>query len=427
MNEENKKIKFAKDCMVLQQGEESLIGDLDSTEEGLKKIRNKLSDLTNIKNLHFLLGAGASSDSIPAMTQLLEVVGQKIDEEQIGEAWDAIKNEYSHDDLKELYAKAKNQNPTNLENILGTLHSKREYHKGIGESDELNDYLIALVESQIYCSINIDLASANASKSLDSYKKLYQKLSLRNKDLSRVNIFTTNNDLLSETALGYLNINYNNGFSSGLSRTFNPARFSYTYSRKIDSSMEKYEPLENMVYLFKLHGSISWIEAEDNSFFNIKEVDVAHSKRPVGENVLIYPTPLKQNKSLGSPYADLIREFQNKLLLQHGVLIVIGYSFSDEHINNAIYSALASNSSLSVVIFGNYQNENLTKLTDRRIYQIYGELEMEELGRDDLAAKEKIHYFNYIVNNIVPDLDKNKESEILEEFIKSVKSMRGAN
>jgi hypothetical protein len=260
---------------------------------------------------------------------------------------------------------------------------------------------------------------------LDLYKQLYQKLSLRNKDLARVNVFTTNNDLLSETALGYLNINYNNGFSSGLSRTFNPARFSYTFSRKIDSGMEKYEPLENMVYLYKLHGSVSWIESDDNSFFNIKEVDVIPNQPAQGTNVLIYPTPLKQNKSLGSPYSDLIREFQNKLLLQHGVLIVVGYSFSDEHINNAIYSALASNSSLSVIIFGDYYpTENLTKLTDRRIYQISGKIEiLTEEGADHKT--QKIHYFDYIVNNLIPDLDRSKDSDILKEFIASIKSVRG--
>jgi len=423
MSENKQNKQLAKDYIKFQQGQDSLISELDSVEEGLQKITNKLSDLTNIKNLHFLLGAGASSDSIPAMIPLIKDVEDRLNSKQTIDELEALPNDLKHCDLKASYKKAKSQSPNNLENILGTLYSKRSYLSGVGESDILNDYLISLIESQIYTSINIDLRSNNANKSLDIYKNLYQKLSLRNKDLARVNVFTTNNDLLSETALGYLNINYNNGFSSGLSRTFNPARFSYTFSRKIDSGMEKYEPLENMVYLYKLHGSISWIESSDNSFFNIKEVDVTPSTPPSNNNVLIYPTPLKQNKSLGAPYADLIREFQNKLLLQHGVLIVLGYSFSDEHINNAIYSALASNSSLSVVIFGDYPAENLTKLTDRRIYQVSGSVEIEDnLGG---TVKEKIHYFNYIVNNFIPDLDRSKDSDILEDFIESVKSIRG--
>lgn len=413
---------LANNQLVFKQGQDNLFNDTDSIEEGLEKIRSKLSDLTNIKNLHFLMGAGVSSDAIPAMTQLIEIVECRVESAQTATELTNLPGDLSHDELKEFFQSAKAESPKNLEDILGTLYSKRAYLMGVGEADDLNDYLIKLIESQIYKSININCTSDDAKKSLMLYQNFYQKLSLRNKDLARVNVFTTNNDLLSETALGYLNINYNNGFSSGLYRTFNPARFSYTFSRKIDSGMEKYEPLENMVYLYKLHGSISWIESGDNSFFNIKEVDVVPNQQSQDNNVLIYPTPLKQNKSLGSPYADLIREFQNKLLLQHSVLIVIGYSFSDEHINNAIYSALASNFSLSVIIFGNYSpSENLTKLTDRRIYQIYGEKDVS--AKDQ--KKEKIHYFDYIVNHLIPDLDQSKDSDILEKFIKSVKSAKG--
>lgn len=413
--------KLARDHLIFKQGQESLFAENDSVEDGIEKIRSKLSDLTNIKNLHFLLGAGASSDAIPAMAPLIEKVTTRVENAKNLPEFTFPPDKLEHAALKEHYKSAKDVSPNNLENILGTLYSMREYLRGIGQKNSLNDFLIHLIETEIYSSINIDCNSKQAELSLELYKKLYQKLALRNKDLARVNVFTTNNDLLSETALGYLNINYNNGFSSGLSRTFNPARFSYTFSRKVDPSVEKYEPLENMVYLYKLHGSISWIESDDNSFFNIKEVDVTPNQPPSNKNVLIYPTPLKQNKSLGSPYADLIREFQTKLLLQHGVLIVIGYSFSDEHINNAIYSALASNSSLSVIIFGNYYpKENLTKLTDRRIYQISGEIEIS-VAENVPPKKEKIHYFNYIVNNLIPDLDRNKDNGILEEFIKSVK------
>lgn len=41
---------------------------------------------------------------------------------------------------------------------------------------------------------------------------------MRNKDLSRIRVFTTNNDLFNETALDSLNIHYINGFSGGLRR-----------------------------------------------------------------------------------------------------------------------------------------------------------------------------------------------------------------
>jgi NAD-dependent SIR2 family protein deacetylase len=400
---EDPKNSLAKDYISFYQGLDNLIVDDDSLAIGLSKIKNKIADLSNIKNIHFLLGAGASADSIPDMKKMLDAVDVKLKGEGL-KCLDAS------------FAKIRASSSENLESILGTLYSYRSYLEGTGKVDNENSDLIDLIEKVIFDQINIDLDSNQAEKSLNLYRRLYQKLSLRNKDLARVNVFTTNNDLLSEKALDYLNINYNNGFGGGLSRVFNPARFSYTFSKKVDTSLEKYEPLENMVYLYKLHGSISWVECSDNSFFNIKEVQVIPKDRRPDENVLIYPTPLKQNKSLGAPYADLIREFQRKLLLPHGVLFVIGYSFSDEHINNAIYQALATNSSISIVIFGDYSDKAIFKVEDRRIYKIFGEIEKD-------ACKENIHYFNYIVNELIPDLDDNRDTDLLKEFVNNIKEI----
>lgn len=402
----------AKDNIFFFQGGDNLLAESDTCNDAIEKIAGKITDFSNIKNIHFLLGAGASSYAIPAMKPLVE---------KVTEAVSSLKD--SNPAALAQFNKVKSGSGDNLELLLGTLYAQKAYNDGVKETDNTIDLLISTIENQIYKSINIDINDAKAEKALGLYKKFYQKLSLRNKDLARVNIFTTNNDLISETALDYLNVNYNNGFSGGLSRVFNPARFSYTFSRKVDSGLEKYEPLENMIYLYKLHGSISWIEDSGNSFFNIKEVNVTPGTDSAN-NVLIYPTPLKQNKSLGSPYADLIREFQKKLLLQHSVLFVIGYSFSDEHINNIVYQALASNSSLSIVIFGNYPNENLFKVTDRRIYKVWGSIDLGAQDEGGIPKLEKIHYFEFIVNRLIPDLDERRDSELLKEFLDQVKVLK---
>jgi len=266
----------------------------------------------------------------------------------------------------------------------------------------------------MFLKINIDLSCTTATSTLDLYKNFYQKIVLRNKDLSRVNVFTTNNDLFNEKALDNLNINYNNGFGGGHEKVFNPARFRYTFSKRIDPNLEKFEPIENMVYLYKLHGSISWLEKEGNSLFNIQEIPITGGIPKAGGNhVLIYPTPLKQNQSLGSPYSDLIREFQTKLALPNSVLFIIGYSFSDEHLNNIIYQTLASNSSISIVIFGKYADAPLSKINDSRIYRIFGEN----------SAEEKIHYFEYIVNSILPNSDENKDKILIDSFIEALKGV----
>lgn len=364
-----------------------------NNEEILKLIKQKVFDLSNMKNIHFLFGAGVSAGAIPTMKEFIVEIEEKIKTQQ---------------KQQEVFKKLKENNNENLENILGVLYSKRDYQLGINEPDKDTDDLIEIIEQTIFEKINIDLSDASHQAVIDTYKTFYQKVTYRNKDLSRVNIFTTNNDLFNERVLDNLNINYNNGFGGGLERFFNPARFGYTFSKKIETSIEKYEALDNMVYLYKLHGSINWIEKEGNSLFNIQEININHKDKKPKESVLIYPNPLKQSKSLTSPYTDIIREFQKKLLLQNSVLFVIGYSFSDDHLNNIIYQALSSNSSISIVIFGNY-DKPIFKIDDKRIYKIYGQIE-----------KQKIHYFEYIVKEFIPNLNENNHVNILKDFIEKL-------
>ncbi|WP_152060248.1 SIR2 family protein [Aliarcobacter butzleri] len=388
MSENIQEIKHNK-TINFYQGLDELLSNKDN-DEILKLTKQKLFDLLNMKNIHFLFGAGVSSGAIPIMKELIVEIENTLQTQQ---------------EKQETFKKLKEKNDGNLENILGVLYSKRDYQLGINEPDKDTDDLIEIIEQTIFEKINIDLSN---QKVIDTYKTFYQKVTYRNKDLSRVNIFTTNNDLFNERVLDNLNINYNNGFGGGLERFFNPARFGYTFSKKIESSIEKYEALDNMVYLYKLHGSINWIEKEGNSFFNIQEININHGDAKPKDSVLIYPNPLKQSKSLTSPYTDIIREFQKKLLLQNSVLFIIGYSFSDDHLNNIIYQALSSNSSISIVIFGDY-DKPIFKIDDKRIYKIYGQIE-----------EQKIHYFKYIVNEFIPNLNENKDVNILKDFIEKL-------
>ena len=376
----------------------------------LKAIKQKVAELCNVKNVHFLLGAGTSSAAIPSMKVMQEEISKDIENTENAE-------------IKKLY---RNINSDNLEKTLNILYAKKYFLEGCANKSSLQevkvssdehksvDKLITYIQDAMFSKINSDFSEENATATLQLYKRFYQKIVLRNKDLARVNIFTTNNDLFNEKALDDLNINYNNGFGGGHERAFNPARFRYTLSKKIDANLEKFEPIENMVYLYKVHGSISWIEREGNSLFNVQEISVTGGASKDNNNhVLIYPTPLKQTQSLGSPYSDLIREFQTKLALQNSVLFIIGYSFSDEHLNNIIYQTLASNSSISIVIFGEYADAPLSIINDSRIYRVFG------IDSD----KKKIHYFEYIVDSILPFADENKDQALIDDFIKAFKEV----
>ena len=385
-------------------------------------VKNKIREFFNLKNINFLFGSGTSSGAIPTMNGLFENL--KFDK----------KKEVAE---KEEFECIVNKVGKNLEATLEVMYSARTYYDGIQTDDEsveeykkLYNRLIHRIEAYIFNSINVDMTNDASKRVLEYYKTFYQKIALRNKDLSRIRVFTTNNDLFNETALDSLNIHYINGFGGGLRKYFNPALFNYTWSKRMDTSIDKYEPIENMAYLYKIHGSINWQETEHkmNNYFNIEELPPQQLSPK--KSVLIYPTPTKQDKSLGVPYVDLFREFQNKLLEPHSVLFVIGYGFNDRHVNDIIYRALATNSTINVVIFSKKPGDDeKTKkpiffINDNRIFTISGKIwneEQDERGEITKSNERTINYFDYIVDELLPNLDSfRKEENMLEEFVKQL-------
>lgn len=411
--------------ITISQGTSDLLASLKSDakpEEKLDFVKNKIREFFNLKNINFLFGSGTSSGAIPTMDGLFKEL--KFDEKK-------------EVDEKEEFECIVNKVGKNLEATLEVMYSARTYYDGIQTDDEsveeykkLYNRLIHRIEAYIFNSINVDMTTDASKKVLEYYKTFYQKIALRNKDLSRIRVFTTNNDLFNETALDSLNIHYINGFGGGLRKYFNPALFNYTWSKRMDTSIDKYEPVENMVYLYKIHGSINWQETEHkmNNYFNIEELSPQQVSPE--KSVLIYPTPTKQDKSLGVPYVDLFREFQNKLLEPHSVLFVIGYGFNDRHVNDIIYRALATNSTINVVIFSKTQGDNeKTKkpiffINDNRIFTISGKVwneEQDERGEITKSNERTINYFDYIVDELLPNLDSfRKEENMLEEFVKQL-------
>lgn len=401
-----------------------------------------LRDQLQLKNVSFLLGSGTSSPALPLMSGLYAGVIEEIEKD-------------STPLQSSLFSKVSAKAQGNLEEILGLLYARLSYYLGIEkDKNETKEYnttksLIEQIERYILAQLNQNVSDRCSEKksqkedrfisTLKVYETFYRTLALRSKELSRLSVFTTNNDLFNETAMDNTNTMYINGFTPGLKRYFNPSLFYYTYSKRMDSTIDKYEPVDNMVYLYKLHGSVNWVEQDSvgNKFYNIVEID---SKQSISserrERVMIYPTPTKQNKSLGSPYTDIIRAFHHKLLEPNSVLFVCGYSFSDEHLNRIIYQALATNSSLNVVVVNNLdKSKEIKQVDDRRIYHLWeenqdhtiksnsselgGEKDMSENVESTEQKEDQapIHYFSEFVklmSEIISQADDSQE--LLNKF-----------
>ena len=133
---------------------------------------------------------------------------------------------------------------------------------------------------------------------------------------------------------------------------------------------------------------------------------------------MIYPTPLKQNASFSSPYADLFREFHRNIVADQSVLFTIGYSFGDDHINSIIFQALTvPNFKLIAFVSLNQKGviEKLRELNDPRIWIIEG----DENGDGNIA-----YHFETIVNYFMPEPPGKKVDDAIKKVIEEVISSR---
>lgn len=298
----------------------------------------------------------------------------------------------------------------NLERLMELLHSLRfSLGRSSLESSKkqlvIVESIIKKVQAFLWEKCTNGAFAAGDCRVLNLYETFYRKLVLRDRSLPRPWVFTTNYDLFNETAMDRLGLPYANGFSGVVERRFNPATFRYALAEQLDLTSRKWSAVDGFVYLCKIHGSISWTE-DDHGLFPIREA--AASKEP--GKVMIYPTPAKQNASLGSPYADLFREFQSRVVREQSVLFTMGYAFGDEHINNIIYQALTI-PTFRLVIFVDPNLEGdiakLKALNDPRIWIIGGE--GPEAGR-------KAHYFDTIIEQFLPQ----RPSERIDDAVRKV-------
>jgi hypothetical protein len=393
-------------------GKQNLLSEVELTyEECVKIVKKDFSKLLETRNLSFLLGSGCSlgQNGIPTMKQLaksfyepdeytLTSLSENVKKLILSDASKMILSEYKIDYKTEPFK-------SNLETFLGTLYSLRFYLDQIRNTEELAKIDNVINETKhfiLYQCLNNDNEGKD-EEVLTNYQNFYRKLSLRDSNLPKPNIFTTNYDLYSEKSMDNLGITYTNGFSGFVERYFNPSIFNYALAEQMDISSFKWSVIDSYIYLFKIHGSVNWIEVDDgNKLFKIKELQNSSFKFLKDQkNLMIYPSPIKQNASLGTPYSDLFREFQKRIAQKQSVLVTMGYSFADEHINNLIFQALTI-PTFRLVIFsdmGWYLNdeyelvrnniEKLRALDDPRIWIIGSDAEYITLTKKELLDEQR--------------------------------------
>ncbi|SNZ19620.1 SIR2 family protein [Cohaesibacter gelatinilyticus] len=400
--------------------------EADGFEERAEIIRRQLAEVFGSKNLSFLLGSGCSSFKsdgqelgIPTMGPLAQEFRGLFDAKErepllandfvTAEQKDRLHNELGIDLLHEDYQ-------WNLERMMEALMTTHQFcissnKENFKEAVDTVEEVISGVKKFILQKCTQGQFAQGDDSVVSLYRRFYQSLATRSRGLASPWVFTTNYDLFNERAMDRSGIPYANGFSGTVERRFNPATYRRALAEQLDISSKRWAAVEGYVYFCKLHGSVNWTE-EATGLYPIREA--TDLPNPAEDRVMIYPTPSKQTASFGSPYADMFREFQRQIVQDQSVLLVAGFSFGDEHVNNIIFQGLTL-PGFRLIAFLDPDTNDITKqlasLGDPRIWFIWGE---------DETTGKKAHYFDNIVKYLMPSSADQKADQAIEKILEKL-------
>lgn len=211
------------------------------------------------------------------------------------------------------------KNPT-VEDILSHIRSLQQVAgndsvRGLSSKD-LNE-----LDQKICIEIS-DLMNKNLTDINSPYHKVASWIGAIPRSKA-VEIFTTNYDLLMEQALEEFRIPFFDGFSGSFRTFFDP------------HTMDEDDLPSRWVRLWKLHGSINWRLDSSDNITRGEKLDASQIK-------IIHPSHLKYEESRKMPFFAMIDRLR-ALFKNQCVLVICGYSFQDQHINQILMEGIKSN------------------------------------------------------------------------------------
>jgi hypothetical protein len=332
----------------------------DDAQKTLADLRDHLA--RHDKPIAFFFGAGTSCSvivpaagagdtqplmpAVPGLTAACKKDGGDLGDKYVN-AWASI----------EAHCTGAKQEP-HVENILSRL---RMMLNAIGKDDTLaglkTDELKKLeecVRKTIARLVTPDLKGLPADYPHRKFARWLAKTSRK----ACVEIFTVNYDVLIEHALESERVPVFDGFVGSYQPFFHPDSL-----RRAEAA-----PGLNWTRMWKMHGSVTWRRIEQDGRARVVRGD----PDPAGEMIL--PSFQKYDESRQQPYASFTDRLTRFLEQDDALLIVAGFSFGDEHINNLIFGAL----------------ENRPRT------HVYA-LQFEELADDSILIKRAYQRSNLIV------------------------------
>lgn len=372
----------------------------------IENIKLKIKKYLELENVSFLFGAGSSF-------HLGAPVIRTIPKELKDQCLDEINRYFGKD-----------ADPS-FEDLINCLQADRYLGEKKGTCVCDINKSITKMQQWLFqrCDTNKTTINSNYTSDLKLHKNRYhyhetlvKKLLQRPVHLRRANLFTTNYDMAFDYALDNLGVHYINGFMGVHNRCFRPEVYDYDLYYPGQSAIGKVHRAEKVLRYYKMHGSLSWVSTPANvsNTYGIKEIPL-NDDFIIDENneIMIYPCVSKKSFTLDLPYSELFRQFSQAINQPQSVLICVGYSFYDEHINDIIKQALSIPS--FTLIIANFAStadpeseiEKLKALGDRRIVIL------------DQAASDQSTFVGF-VDKIMPDLYEEDEIVYVAETMEKI-------
>lgn len=429
------------------QGQENLLEETSELDLQIQKISKFLKDSMRTDNLSLFVGSGCSVPCVPLMGNTMQnIISDNPDIKELVLEYLTIKDlqlytiktvhnlneentdynallnhidtlkttELNQSILNTKLLKTENSELSNIikkilneflssfndiEGFLSWIENGLRFERKFERKTKLKECFNYVKEQFIDSIPPINDSEYIDSESIKIYNKFYNNIfKYRNEESNKLSVFTTNYDLFNELALENNKVTYTTGFSSNLIQSFDVNQFKYRLVDDTNRYKDKWQPVNKEANLYKLHGSINWEEKNGYLIQNSNKSEELNS-----ENVVIYPTILKHRETAQSPYSELFREFANTLQSPNTTLIVIGYGFGDDHINNIISQNL-NNTDFSLIIFSDINENNIEKF--------YCEHNMKmniHIIGGSISDNLKAHYFSVINNYFLENNNENGE------------------
>jgi hypothetical protein len=297
--------------------------------QAIELLRDHLA--THNKPIGFLFGAGTSSSVniappgdapafaplIPAIKELTRKCGDAV--AALGapflDAWTRLVDECA----------AESVDP-NIENILSRIRTKMTA-MGVGDTLlGLDGTGMENAEKEIRKAIVQCAAPPEATIPADLPHHAFARWVRQATRKQALEVFTTNYDILFERSLESARVPVFDGFVGA----WQP----YFHAEALES--EETLPGPQFVRLWKIHGSINWMERDVAMARRV----VRTSGEPDPDGTMVFPSQRKYDESRKQPYQALMDRLSAVLARDGALLVTCGYSFSDEHINARMLSVL---------------------------------------------------------------------------------------